>query len=86
MWGSALRAAGIRDFRFHDTRHTFASRLARAGVPLKTIQELLGHASLKMTMRYAHLAPSDLRKGVLAISKKARETKGKGRRTPGADA
>ncbi len=77
MWTSALRAAGIRDFRFHDTRHTFASRLARLGVTLKVIQELLGHASLKMTMRYAHLAPGDLKKGIMALSKKAQEAKGK---------
>ncbi len=81
MWGSALRAAGIRDFRFHDSRHTFASRAVRKGVALKTVQELLGHASLKMVMRYAHMAPGDLRNGILAISKKAQQAATKGKKS-----
>jgi site-specific recombinase XerD len=53
-------AAGVKDFRWHDLRHTFASRLAMAGVSLQTIQQLLGHATLAMTMRYAHLSPAHL--------------------------
>jgi integrase len=55
---AAVDEAGIRDFRWHDLRHTFASRLAMAGVDLRTIQELMGHKTIQMTCRYAHLTPS----------------------------
>lgn len=50
-------AAGIHGFRRHDPGHTFASRLALAGVDLGTVHELLGHRSWEATLRFAHLAP-----------------------------
>jgi integrase len=54
----AIAKAGITDFHWHDLRHTFASRLTMLGVPLKQVQELMGHTSIAMTARYSHLAPA----------------------------
>jgi integrase len=64
---SALKQAGIKGFRFHDLRHTFASHLAMRGVPLETIGALLGHKDPKMTRRYAHLSPTTLQQAVTTL-------------------
>lgn len=60
----ALRKAGIADFRIHDLRHTCASWLVSAGQPLPAVRDLLGHSTVKMTERYAHLAPENVRAAV----------------------
>lgn len=54
-----VKEAGVRLIRLHDLRHSFASQLVSAGVNLRVVQDLLGHADIKMTMRYAHLAPEE---------------------------
>lgn len=57
VWAPLMRRANIECFRFHDLRHTFASNLVMAGVDLYTVKELMGHSTIQMTERYAHLAP-----------------------------
>lgn len=65
----AYEAAGLRPIGWHTCRHSFASHLAMRGVPMKVIQELLGHASIVTTMRYAHLAPHVARDAVRLLDR-----------------
>lgn len=58
---TACKAANILGLRFHDLRHTAASDMIRAGVPVPTVQRILGHSSILMTMRYVHVLPEDMR-------------------------
>jgi integrase len=61
---AAVARAGIKDFRFHDLRHTFGSHLVMQGVDLRTVQQLMGHKEVKMTMRYSHLSPEHVQEAV----------------------
>ncbi|HHS50826.1 MAG TPA: site-specific integrase [candidate division Zixibacteria bacterium] len=56
LFAKALKEAEISDFHFHDLRHTFASHLVMSGAPIQVVQQILGHSTIQMTMRYAHLA------------------------------
>ncbi len=76
-FNTALRKAEIRDFRFHDLRHTFASHLVMAGVDLTSVKELLGHKTLNMTMRYSHLSQGHKRKAVNTLDNVLNNTESK---------
>jgi len=65
---TALKKSGITKYRFHDLRHTFATRLVMNGVDLVTVQELLGHKSIIMTKRYSHPTPEHKKKAVELVS------------------
>ncbi len=64
FWKKYIKQAGIENFRWHDLRHTFASRLVMAGVDIYTVARLLRHSSVEVTKRYAHLAPEYLQEQI----------------------
>ena len=66
----ALARAGLRSIGWHCLRHTFASHLVMRGAPLKSVQELLGHSTIEMTMRYSHLSPDARRDAVRLLDVK----------------
>jgi integrase len=55
----ALKAAGVREVRFNDLRHTFGTRVAAAGVPMRTLQEWMGHRDFRTTLIYADYSPGE---------------------------
>ena len=77
-FNAAVKRAGIVDFRFHDLRHTFASQLLLKGGTLKDVQELLGHKTMTMTLRYAHLTQEHKKKAVNLLNGLTASTSVKG--------
>ena len=65
----AYKKAGLRRISWHVLRHTFASHLVMNGVPLKAVQELMGHATIEMTLRYSHLSPEVRRNAVQLLDR-----------------
>ncbi len=74
VWNPARTKAGLPDLHWHDLRHTFASRLVMAGVDLRTVQELMGHKTITMTLRYSHLSPTHQREAVQRLTKDSTAT------------
>ncbi|MAG12026.1 MAG: hypothetical protein CMI52_04465, partial [Parcubacteria group bacterium] len=67
------KAAGVRKITWHVLRHTFATNLSLAGVPLSVIKELLGHSTIRMTERYAHTTNQSLKDAVSMLQKAAEQ-------------
>jgi integrase len=69
-WAAALAEAKIKKFRWHDLRHTFASRLVEAGHSMKIVQEACGHKTMAVTARYAHINQETLAGAMSALNRK----------------
>ena len=79
----AVERARISNFRWHDLPHTFAARLVTVGVDLPSVQESMGHKTIQMTQRYAHLSPAHR---LAAVQQLNPRNAGQSRRTPGTTA
>jgi site-specific recombinase XerD len=78
-FGSACEEAKIQGVTWHTLRHTFASRLVMAGVDLKTVQDLMGHKTIAMTARYAHLSPAHKLTALEKLVSAPKQARGGGR-------
>jgi site-specific recombinase XerD len=75
----AVKESASEHFRFHDLRHTFATRLVQAGIDLYQVTKLLGHKDISTTQRYAHYCSESLKDGVRTLDRKKRRAgQGKG--------
>jgi site-specific recombinase XerD len=74
-WAAVIKAAKIKNYRWHDNRHTFCSRLVQAGVRLEVVRDAAGHASLASTDRYSHLAPSQTLNAMAVLNRKPEAAK-----------
>ncbi len=72
-----MKIAGIEDFRPHDLRHTFASHLVMSGCDIRTVQQLMGHKTITMTMRYSHLSETHLKNAVNRLGEKLTQNRHK---------
>jgi integrase len=78
-WRRHRKRLGIKDFRFHDKRHDFATKLLRKSGNLKIVQKSLNHADIKTTMRYAHVLDQDVAEAVEAMQNDRKESRNKSR-------
>ena len=65
---AAVRRAGLEDFRFHDLRHTFGSYMVMQGADIRTVQQIMGHKDIRMTLRYAHLSSRHVQEAVESLN------------------
>ena len=83
LWNRVRREAGIEDVRLHDLRHTVASQAAMNGVPLPVVARLLGHANVRMTMRYAHVGDREIEAAAERVGTTVATMMSQGRMAPG---
>lgn len=75
MWRRSRGKSGVKDFRFHDNRHTAATRLLRETGNLKIVQELLGHEDIATTTKYAHVTRDDVRAAMDSVTKSRKKSR-----------